>query len=383
MKILRFLTVCFCVFSISESCNKIAPAGQGGNAVYINEASVDPVQAISYTGGVDSVTYRLTPRLVYMANENISVDIDASADLVATYNQAHGTQYLALPQNNYKISANTTKIYCKDSGNISGASVAITFNATDTLPREHLYLLPVTIKSASDNMSIMGSSKTVYYVVDNSVIISVAASMTNNYFTPNFSGDSAVLLNGLNAFTYEALVKVNQFQQNNPYISSVMGVEGYLLMRFGDASLQPGELEITTSVGNVVMPSQVDPNSWHHLAAVYDGSAMKIYVDEVQVASQNINLGTINLRGRAFYIGYSYDGRELDGAISECRIWSTARTVQELSDNKYIVNDPKMPGLLAYWKFNEGAGNVAKDATGHGFDATASSSVLWVPAKLP
>lgn len=59
-----------------------------------------------------------------------------------------------------------------------------------------------------------------------------------------------------------------------------------------------------------------------------------------------------------FHIGYSYEpGREMDGMISECRIWNVVRTQDEIKDNFYDV-DPKTPGLLGYWKFNEGSGDI-------------------------
>lgn len=48
----------------------------------------------------------------------------------------------------------------------------------------------------------------------------------------------------------------------------------------------------------------------------------------------------------------------------------------------YFV-DPMTPGLLAYWKFNEGSGNQIMDATGNGTNLTGSGTPEWVNVELP
>ena len=80
---------------------------------------------------------------------------------------------------------------------------------------------------------------------------------------------------------------------------------------------------------------------------------------------------------RQFFLGKSYDdSRQLNGDITEVRVWSVARSEQEIWDNMYDV-DPKTPGLIGYWKFDEGEGNVIKDWTGNGNDAVAEKDLDW------
>ena len=96
-----------------------------------------------------------------------------------------------------------------------------------------------------------------------------------------------------------------------------------------------------------------------------------------------INLGMQN-RGKDFMfkIGHSYGeptdfSRQLDGEICEVRVWNVMRTQQEIFDNMYNV-DPATTGLCAYWKFNEGHGDIAEDYTGHGNDAHVHiSPAVW------
>lgn len=98
--------------------------------------------------------------------------------------------------------------------------------------------------------------------------------------------------------------------------------------------------------------------------------------------SDNAAGGSVNLNGEC-YIGKAYDDtRWLPGDISEVRIWNVQRSAEEIAQNPYEV-DPNTPGLIAYWKFNEGTGNIIKDHTGHGNDITASGTPTWIPVEIP
>ena len=82
---------------------------------------------------------------------------------------------------------------------------------------------------------------------------------------------------------------------------------------------------------------------------------------------------------RQFFIGYSYDAfRQLCGDISEVRIWSVARTQADIWRDMYDVENPaEKPELRAYWKFNEGSGNIIKDWSQYGNDAVAHTDLKW------
>ena len=87
--------------------------------------------------------------------------------------------------------------------------------------------------------------------------------------------------------------------------------------------------------------------------------------------------------GRLFEIGRSYeDVRYLDGNISECRIWNYVRTQSEIADNIYEVS-PTSNGLVAYWKFDEGAGNNVKDHSVNGNNAISKKTLNWLSVALP
>ena len=98
-----------------------------------------------------------------------------------------------------------------------------------------------------------------------------------------------------------------------------------------------------------------------------------------------MSTGGVNLTTEC-YIGRSYnDERWLEGQISEMRIWTVQRTPEQLKANVYSLDpeDPANTGLLAYWKFDEGSGNVVKDHSGNGNDVTAAKTLQWVNVSLP
>ncbi len=66
----------------------------------------------------------------------------------------------------------------------------------------------------------------------------------------------------------------------------------------------------------------------------------------------------------------------LNDEICEVRIWNVVRTQDEIYKNMYDV-DPKTPGLCAYWKFNEGTGDIAHDFTDNGNDAVSYANADW------
>ena len=125
-------------------------------------------------------------------------------------------------------------------------------------------------------------------------------------------------------------------------------------------------------------------NEWIHVAVVWDAKTGDriVYHNGLAVAKDSNANGSIDLSQNC-YIGYSYESsRWFDGEVSEMRIWSVNRKSEELINNMYTI-DPKTEGLIAYWKFNEGAGATIIDQTGNGNDITAKNPLTWTSVSLP
>jgi len=101
-------------------------------------------------------------------------------------------------------------------------------------------------------------------------------------------------------------------------------------------------------------------DSWHHVAATYDGFYMRIFIDGIMMNEMAVT-GTITVNTNPVTIGYQngYTNEFYRGKIDELRIWNRALTACEIASNKgcEITNQNK---LVAYYKFNQGlVGGVA------------------------
>ncbi len=125
--------------------------------------------------------------------------------------------------------------------------------------------------------------------------------------------------------------------------------------------------------------------NWHHWAGTYNAGnkARCIYRDGILVAS---NTATANYQGSgSLFFGRDAWGTSgmFRGSIDDVRIWNVARTAEEI---KQHVNQPLSgteSNLVAYWKFDEGSGASAQDATTNSCDGTLVNGPQWTPSTIP
>lgn len=112
------------------------------------------------------------------------------------------------------------------------------------------YLCPLSIGGA-EGVGIMNGSRTMYYLVRRSSAITTAMNLKNVYVAvPGFDKGSptADVVNNLTAITMEAIIRINQFDDETN-ISSIMGIEQYLCVRLGDVDFPRQQLQVQTPVG--------------------------------------------------------------------------------------------------------------------------------------
>lgn len=370
------------------------------NVVYIDAAELADVSNFTFNRTIVTGKREISAVLAYPTDADVNVSFKVEPSLANTYNARLGTKFAMLDTKHYKLSAQQTVI---PRGKTTSQPVTIDFSSLTDLEVDAGYLLPVTIDQTSNGMGTLGGAKTICYVVRRSSAITTAVSLKNNYFeVPGFDAGSttADVVNDMKQLTYEAIIRVNSFLSApaaNREISSIMGIEQYCLFRIGDAGFPAQQLQLS-SPGEIKFPNAdngklLQPNEWYHVAVVYD-TEMKtavIYVDGREQSrieefgnGEPVSLGKQN-RGKDFLfkIGHSYGEandmtRQLDGEICEVRVWNVARTQQEIFGSMYNIEDPTHAvGLQAYWKFNEGEGDIVKDHSGHGNDAKAYATAVW------
>jgi RHS repeat-associated protein len=153
----------------------------------------------------------------------------------------------------------------------------------------------------------------------------------------------------------------------------------------------------------------VADGEWHHIAAVYDGTHKYIYVDGVLDVS-TVGLGTSPHGGdglgrddglnnvRYGYIGEGSESESFNGTneisnparnlkyytgkLDEVRLWHTARTQNEINDNRFVRLSGCEEGLELYYDFNEGGGTEIYDKAMHTY-SLFNGGIDWETGSGP
>lgn len=351
------------------------------NKVLIDEAATSQEARVTFKKTVTELDRTLRASFISPLSEDAEVQLAVDAEAVAAYNLRNGTDYRLLDAAHYDFSTQHPKV---DAGKNLSQPVTIRFKELDALPIDLTALLPVTIAGNTAGVAPLAGSETIYYLVRRSSAITTAADLKDCYlWVPGFETDEGrAAVNGLSALTYEAIVNVHDFSGDSG-ISTVMGVEQHCLLRFGDTGFPRQQLQ--TQIGGGKFPEadkskELQPGEWYHLAMTWDiaTAQLRFYVNgELQSEGTlaydkpTIDLARSEESAYRFLIGYSYNtGRLLNGLISQVRIWSVARTQEEIFRDMYDVEEPDTkPELRAWWKCDEGSGNTVKDWSLYGNDA--------------
>ncbi len=107
---------------------------------------------------------------------------------------------------------------------------------------------------------------------------------------------------------------------------------------------------------------------WHHVAASYDGTTWRLFVDGVLDAKVDANARPRADSIHPFGLGTAIDSAGmphgfLHGALDEVRVWKHARTADEIVDGMYRTI-AQADGLVARWELDVDAANPALTISG-------------------
>ena len=190
-----------------------------------------------------------------------------------------------------------------------------------------------------------------------------------------------------NNFTIEAWINSPDYTPNEMYVTiaqnSFFGLGGWpadgTLSAFG-GGLTPTQI---TSTGAGTTPTV---NAWHHIAYVYNGVNQIVYVDGVEIYTV-VSSGSVNPAAGFNYgitIGarFTVDQQFTNSIFEDVRVWEVARTPAQLNANMSINLTGTEPGLVAYYRFEDGAGSTTvTDLSGNGNTLTLYNmdpSTDWV-----
>ncbi|MCK5145690.1 T9SS type A sorting domain-containing protein [bacterium] len=120
---------------------------------------------------------------------------------------------------------------------------------------------------------------------------------------------------------------------------------------------------------NILQAGRACLNSYTHVAASYDGSMMRVYVNGMACDSLKVAT-TLAVTDSDLYIGNNnVFTKAFSGEIDELRIWNCLRTAAQVVEGMHRIYNAEEDGLVACWSFNEGSGTEAADESGNGLTA--------------
>lgn len=116
---------------------------------------------------------------------------------------------------------------------------------------------------------------------------------------------------------------------------------------------------------NVTASNAVLVNTWQHIAGVWNGSDLKIYINGVLAGTTTgVTESSFATTTNNLMIGNNQAAspERFTGNIDEVRIWTNVRTAEQINGSKNCELQGTETGLIAYYKFNQGfdaSNNVA------------------------
>lgn len=198
--------------------------------------------------------------------------------------------------------------------------------------------------------------------------------------------DSPLNTIGTENFTFEVWIQGNEANQNNhPVIFSNRGTNAFGggIMFFLHDRWNGSRFKMLCFQVNAINYLFIDNGSFngslldgqcHHVAISRNGNNISFYIDGNKIGDKVIpNSSTISLNN-PLWIGKDKSvNNTFNGLISQGRIWNTARTQNQIEDNKDLRLLGNEYGLIAYWEMNNDNNQIVTDKTGQ-FNGTLGRS---------
>ncbi len=122
--------------------------------------------------------------------------------------------------------------------------------------------------------------------------------------------------------------------------------------------------------GNITIPA----NTWTHVAAIFDGTTLSLYVNGVLDISSPMTFGTT---GTSYCIGKSAAPGFMEyfyGSIDEVRVWDYARTPCDVTAYMVAEMPANTSGLVANYHFNQGVDGADNSSVSTLIDSTTNAN---------
>ncbi len=344
------------------------------NQAYILQTNTNANSSLKLTVGAEVATTTLNVRLSDVANVESRYRLVYDTAVVNEYNRLNETPYASLPQESFSLSSEETTIE-------AGASVSTPITLTVPPYSEALkasgkkYAIGFRLENTSGNASVLPSGSKIVYILDQVVIQPVVVLDQSHYVSQNLVKNYPLTEWTVEMNINKHVLYTEVGRGNNQAIFGAGPDEIYI--RFGDAPIEGNRLQIKTQGTQMNSLALFNEHTWYHLAFVCTGTKLYLYVNGQLDNSMDLPGKTTNVNGinicspSTYWLG--------NAMYSEVRFWQRARSQAEIANNMYAC-DPTTPGLITYYKMNEGEGYSFRDASGNGNNAETNGQAVpeWI-----
>lgn len=344
------------------------------NQAYILQTNTNANSSLKLTVGAEVATTTLNVRLSDVANVESRYRLIYDTAVVNEYNRLNETPYASLPQESFSLSSEETTIE-------AGASVSTPITLTVPPYSEALkasgkkYAIGFRLENTSGNASVLPSGSKIVYILDQVVIQPVVVLDQSHYVSQNLVKNYPLTEWTVEMNINKHILYTEVGRGNNQAIFGAGPDEIYI--RFGDAPIEGNRLQIKTQGTQMNSLALFNEHTWYHLAFVCTGTKLYLYVNgqldnSMDLPGKTTNVNSINICSPSTYwLG--------NAMYSEVRFWQRARSQAEIANNMYAC-DPTTPGLITYYKMNEGEGYSFRDASGNGNNAETNGQAVpeWI-----
>ena len=344
------------------------------NQAYILQTNTNANSSLKLTVGAEMATTTVNVRLSDVANVESRYRLVYDTAVVNEYNRLNETPYVSLPQESFSLSSEETTIE-------AGASVSTPITLTVPPYSEALkasgkkYAIGFRLENTSGNASVLPSGSKIVYILDQVVIQPVVVLDQSHYVSQNLVKNYPLTEWTVEMNINKHILYTEVGRGNNQAIFGAGPDEIYI--RFGDAPIEGNRLQIKTQGTQMNSLALFNEHTWYHLAFVCTGTKLYLYVNgqldnSMDLPGKTTNVNSINICSPSTYwLG--------NAMYSEVRFWQRARSQAEIANNMYAC-DPTTPGLITYYKMNEGEGYSFRDASGNGNNAETNGQAVpeWI-----
>jgi hypothetical protein len=172
---------------------------------------------------------------------------------------------------------------------------------------------------------------------------------------------NSLTLNPVTTLTISAWVNITSFAAHSPIVDKYTYLGGGYILVISSSQYLAFRADNGAATQEIITPYTY-LNSWHHVAATFNSTHVKLYIDGNEVASQSNSIGIIlansyNVRAGFTTSGYyqAYANAVIDSIRMLNKSLNQSEIRAEMDSSRSVLR------AVGTWEFNEGSGSLAED----------------------